>query len=320
MQAVILAGGRGSRLRPFTDHCTKAMAPILGKPIAFRVMEQMMACGLRDFILVTNPNDLTIEPYFKNIAEEFTIHIRFVPQPKQLGMGHALLTAAPFIEDDFILSACDNLVKDNVMPEMLRCFQEEGTNAVLLLKTVLPEGVSATAIVEFDEQGKEIINILEKPAIEEAPTDIASLPLYVFKQVYLDYLPEVKASIRGEIEMQDAMRVMMNDLGGYFGVHTDWRLTLTTPQDLFEINQYFLKKQQPATIASSAVIAPSAQLIAPYVISEGVEISANTVVGPNVYIDTNCKIEENAHIHNSLLMLGNTLAKSEVLESEIRYG
>ena len=83
MQAVILAAGRGSRLKPFTNHCSKAMAPILGKPIAYLVMEQMIRCGLNDFIMVTNPADKTIEPFFLKAARKKNLKIQ-IPNQKKL--------------------------------------------------------------------------------------------------------------------------------------------------------------------------------------------------------------------------------------------
>jgi len=317
MQAVILAAGRGTRLKPFTNHCSKAMAPILGRPIAYLVLEQMIQCGLNDFIMVTNPADETIEPFFRQVARKENLQIQFVQQHEQLGMGHAILLASPHIKEDFMLSACDNLVKDDVMPAMIDRFDSDEANAVLLLKPVPPEKISSTAIVSFD--GEEIVEVLEKPTIEEAPTDMASLPLYIFKRAYLDYLPFVQPSIRGEYEMQDAMGKMIAEMGGYYGVKTDWRLTLTNVQDLFEINHYYLKKHQPAHIDPTVKISETGQLIPPYYIDENVEIAEKAIIGPNVYIDKNGKVGANAIIQNSLLMLGKELSPSETLDSEIRY-
>ena len=317
MQAVILAAGRGSRLRPFTDHCSKAMSPILGRPIAYRVMEQMIQCGLTDFIIVTNPADETIGPFFHQVARKENLQIQFIQQHEQLGMGHAILLASPFIKEDFMLSACDNLVKDDVMPAMVNRFDIGDANAVLLLKPVPPEKVSSTAIVAF--KGEEIVEVLEKPTLEEAPTDMASLPLYIFKKDYLDYLPLVQPSIRGEYEMQDAMAMMIAEMGGYYGVKTDWRLTLTNVQDLFEINQYYLKKHQPSHIDPTVKVSETAQLIPPYYIDENVEIKEHAIVGPNVYIDKNGKIGAHAAIQNSLLMQGKAIPPSGTLNSKIRY-
>ena len=112
MQAVILAAGRGTRLYPITETRTKAMCPVAGKPIVERVMDTLVVNGISEFILVISPDDSEIIDYFEN-KSQIKASVRFVQQHEQLGMGHALLQAAPYIHDDFILSSCDNLVDES---------------------------------------------------------------------------------------------------------------------------------------------------------------------------------------------------------------
>ncbi len=81
--------------------------PILGKPIVERVMLDMVANGVEDFILVVSPDDRYITHYFRR-ESDIKAEVRFVYQPQRLGMANALACAAPLITDDFILSACDN--------------------------------------------------------------------------------------------------------------------------------------------------------------------------------------------------------------------
>ncbi len=109
MQAVILAAGHGSRLQPITLTRSKAMVPILGKPIVERVMEDFFANGIDDFILVVSTRDRHITRYFRH-ESKLEADVRFVYQPERLGMANALQCAAQLITDDFFLSACDNLI------------------------------------------------------------------------------------------------------------------------------------------------------------------------------------------------------------------
>ena len=109
MQGVILAAGRGKRLRPITLKRSKAMAPVLGKPIVERVMEDLAALGVDEFVVVASPDDQELAHHFEQ-ASELQARVRIVHQPERLGMAHALNCAAPLIRGDFILSACDNLV------------------------------------------------------------------------------------------------------------------------------------------------------------------------------------------------------------------
>ena len=107
MQGVILAAGKGSRLHPITVHRTKAMVPILGKPIVERVMETMVQNGIRDFILVVSREDSEVGRYFQE-QTGLDIDIHFVVQPERLGMANALTLAARFITGSFVTSSGGN--------------------------------------------------------------------------------------------------------------------------------------------------------------------------------------------------------------------
>ena len=89
MQGVTLAAGKGSRLQPITLTRSKAMVPILGKPVVERVMEDLAANGVDDFILVVSPDDRYITRYFRR-ESELNADVRFVYQPERLGMANAL--------------------------------------------------------------------------------------------------------------------------------------------------------------------------------------------------------------------------------------
>ena len=109
MQAVILAAGKGTRLEPLSLTRSKAMMPIVGKPIVERVMEDIAAQGVADFILIVSPEDREIVDYFQT-KSRLDVRVRFVEQPERRGMAHALGYAAPLVRENFILSACDNVM------------------------------------------------------------------------------------------------------------------------------------------------------------------------------------------------------------------
>lgn len=315
LQAVILAAGKGTRLLPFTRNCSKAMAPVVGKPIALRVMEQFMPYGIRDFIIVINPQDELIRPYFDKLAPSLGITITWVEQTQQKGMAHALLQAVDLIHSDFFLSACDNLVHDEVVPQMIAKLQP-GTSSVLLLKPVTPEQVSSTGIIEFD--GERILRIHEKPKPEEATSNISSLPMYLIRKEIVDYLPLVRASARGEYEIQDAMELML-PLGEMQGVMTDWRITLTSIDDLFRINQHYLMHESPAYIHPTASIAPSARLIPPYYIDRGVHVEEHATIGPNAYLGEDTSIGSQAIIQDSQVLQQASVPASKQILNQIYH-
>ena len=238
MQGVILAAGKGSRLHPITLSRSKAMLPIVGKPIVERVMELLLANGVDDFILVVSPEDRDITHYF---LQEATVpaDVRFVYQTERLGMAKALECAAPLITEDFVLSACDNLVTTADVGRLMVFWQTEPQpNAILTLMPVKRERVSSTGIVALD--GPWITRIVEKPTPAEAPSNISSLPLYVFSPRILELLPEVAPSPRGEYELQDAIQMLIHRAGRVGGVMVERRLTLTNAADLLAINREYL--------------------------------------------------------------------------------
>ena len=177
MQGVILAAGKGKRLQPLTPARTKAMAPVAGKPIVARVLDLFLENGIRDMLLLISPDDADIRPYFAHyLPDDATIN--FVVQEERLGMAHALTLLAPHIRGDFLMSACDNLVPADHLAALLRTHEVQAANAVLSLMEIDVAQSASTGIVEWHEGW--IRRIVEKPQPADAPSNIASLPLYLF--------------------------------------------------------------------------------------------------------------------------------------------
>ena len=232
MQAVILAAGRGSRLRPITDTRSKPMLPILGKPIVQRVMENLVSSGLRDFILVVNPGDSKIREHFQhNLTMDVNVH--FVNQPERLGMADALMHAAPLIREDFVLSACDYLVtKEDVRSLINRWGERPDLGGLLSLIRISRQDSLKTAIVTLE--GDRVTSIIEKPHPDQALSNISSLPLYCLSKGILEILPQLQKTARGEYELQDALQMMVMEGNIVSGIYFQSYLTLTTAEDLLE--------------------------------------------------------------------------------------
>ena len=300
MQGVILAAGKGSRLQPITLNRSKAMLPILGKPIVERVMEDLAANQVRDFILVVSPDDCHITHHFR-CESQINADIRFVYQPKRNGMADALLRAAPLIEGDFILSACDNLISaDHVRSILQRWQQTPRPNAILTLMEVEPAEIPNTGIVEIHESW--ITRIVEKPKLEDAPSNISSLPLYCFTPRLLDYLPEVPLSPRGEYELQDAIQMLIDQEGRVCGIMAASRLTLTSPADLLTINRHYLTAGDGCPQLAPKAVGAGTHLITPLHIESGTVIGANCSIGPDVYIERDCTIGNGVTIQRAVLL------------------
>jgi NDP-sugar pyrophosphorylase family protein len=300
MQAVILAGGKGSRLHPITTNRSKAMLPVLGRPMVERVMEDLASCGIDDFILVVNPEDRPITRHFRSEAR-LQAEVRFAYQPKRLGMADALRWAAPLIESEFVLSACDNLTSSTHIARMLSAWvKTPRPEAVLTLMRMPPERLSSTGVVTLE--GERVLAIVEKPAPGQAPSDIASLPLYIFSPAILELLDEVQPSPRGEYELQDAIQMLIERGWLARGVFTEKRLTVTSPADLLAINHHYLEHGESQPQIQPQSVGPNTRLVTPLYIEAGVTIGANCTIGPNVYIERDCRIGEGARLTKCVLL------------------
>lgn len=315
MQGVILAAGQGSRLQPITLTRSKAMVPILGKPIVERAMEDLAANGIHDFILVVSPDDRYITRYFGR-ESEIEAEIRFVYQQERRGMANALQCAAPLITDDFILSACDNLISAEHVGQMLQTWQTSPRpNAVLTLMPVESERLGSVGIVEMN--GPWVTRIVEKPSPEEAPSNISSLPLYCFSKHILEYLPQVPLSPRGEYELQDAIQMLIQRDGQVRGVMVYHRLTLTSPADLLAINCHYLLNGNDRPQLAPYTVGPNTQLITPLRIERGTVIGRDCTIGPNAYIERDCHIGDGVTIKNAVILRESVVSEGAIVEDQV---
>lgn len=300
MQSVILAAGKGSRLHPITTNRSKAMLPILGKPIVERVMEDLAGSGIDDFILVISPDDHHITHYFQR-ESQLDVQVRFVYQIERLGMADALRCAAPLIREDFVLSACDNLVARQHIIRMLDRWRGlSPPNAILTLMQIPKEQARSSGVVALE--GAWVQQIVEKPDPEDAPSDIGSLPLYCLPYSILEYLPEISLSPRGEYELQDAIQMLIDRQGRVLGLKVEERLTLTRPADLLEINRIYLTAGKNRPQLQPQTVGPNTHLITPLRIEAGTVIGANCTIGPNVYIERDCQIGDHTTIQDAVVL------------------
>lgn len=317
MQGIILAAGKGKRLQPISLTRSKAMMPVLGKPIVERVIEDLAANGIQDFVLIIAPDDRGIVEYFEN-ESSLDIKVRFVQQPERKGMAHALGYAAPFINDDFILSACDNLVvaaEEHVGKMRVLWREQPSPDALLTLMPIPKERLRQASAVSVN--GDWVAGIVEKPDPETAPSNIASLPLYCFSRRLLDYLPKVQPSPRGEYELQDALQMLIEDGRKVRGLKVDRRLTLTTPADLLAINRYYLARNGKSIHLSRNEVGANTRFIDPVYIEAGTVIGSGCQIGPNVYIEKGCSIGDGATLRDAVILRNSRVPEAATIENDV---
>lgn len=189
MRVIILAGGLGTRLRPLTDVLPKPLLPIKGKPIIEHAILNFTKHGIKDIILSVGYHAEKIRDYFGN-GEKWGVNINYAVETEPLGTGGAIKQAAQGLAETFIAINGDNVADFN-WTEMVKAHQDSGAKITLGLFPV--EDVTQYGIARLD--GSKILEFIEKPTREAAPTNLNNAGAYIFEHTVLDMLPEGKCSI-----------------------------------------------------------------------------------------------------------------------------
>ena len=313
MQTVILAAGMGTRLWPVTEKRSKAMVPVLGRPLVERALQPFVENGIRDFVFVISPDDAEITPHFTE-RSSLDITARFVTQEERIGMAHALDIAAPMLEGRFAVSACDSLVDASHIRALLA--EGDGPDAVLSLLDVEPELVSRSAAVVL-EGGHAVRRIIEKPAREDAPSCTVSLPHYIFSLRLLDLLPRLEASSRGEYEIPDAIQGLIDAGRRVVGVHAKNRLQVSSPEDLLELTRRMFSEGSEYRESDPVPSVRGTTFLEPVLVERGVELGGGCEVGPDVFLESGCRIGSGAVVRRSIVLRSGRVGEGQTIEDRV---
>lgn len=219
MKAVILAAGKGTRMKDLTNELPKPMIPVQGKPILEHILEGLCGVGIREFCIVTGWRKEVIEEHFTD-GLRWGVGIQYAEQKVQDGTGKAPELAKSFVgEEPFLLTYGDILVKPETYAQMLARWSEGDFSG--LLTVTAGEDVTKGAINFFDEQFC-LRRLIEKPSpaqVEELRATgwlTAGDPawynagIYLFKPVLFEYTARLQKSPRAEYELTDAIIAMVN--------------------------------------------------------------------------------------------------------------
>lgn len=275
-----------------------------------RVIEGIEKNGVNDFIFIIAPDDTAVVDYFRN---RVTGNFQFICQHERKGMAHALQLATPLIKEDFILCACDNIVPEADMSKFIDNWKTTTKPDALLSLLEMPaEKICKSSAVCSDKNGR-VLKIVEKPSIDNIPSNVASIALYIFSPKILTFLPKVQPSPRGEYELQDAIQMLIEEQGNVRGMLISGRKTVSSADDLLRINLEYLKN------SSNEILSPlhGATTSGPLQIDLDVTIGQNCSIGPNVYLERNCIIENNVSIKNSIILSGTRVAAGSSIDSQV---
>jgi glucose-1-phosphate thymidylyltransferase len=313
LKALLLAGGHGTRLRPLTFTGNKHMLPIANKPMLLYGLEHMVHAGITEIGVVLGPINEDVKRLLGD-GSRFGVRITYIDQPEPKGLAHAVIVSENFLgNDSFVMYLGDNMLRQGAQP-MLRIFRESKSDCVIGIAQV--KDPTRYGIVVLDETG-EVKDLLEKP--KEPVSNWALIGVYVFDHRILDAVKTIQPSWRGELEITDAIRKLMQD-GGRVQIQKvqGWWKDTGKPEDLLEANQLVLQEMQSSiwgnveaetsvlgnvNVGNASLIRKGTTLRGPIIIGEHCDIGPNSYVGPYTSIGNNVTIK-NSEVENSILMDG----------------
>lgn len=234
--AVVPVAGLGTRLLPATKSQPKEMLPVGKKPVVQYVVEELEANGIKQILFVTGKSKTSIENHF-DFDHELTRHLRetgreellpeleyermrlqffFARQRKQKGLGDAVMCAQHFTKDSpFVLALGDSILGLNApswaVKKLVDIYMQNGPACVIAVEEVDREKIPSCGIVQpgDDHEVFRILDLVEKPSVEQAPSNLAIAARYVLSPSIYGAIAETLPDPRGEIQLTDAIRLLL---------------------------------------------------------------------------------------------------------------
>ncbi|WP_113701626.1 glucose-1-phosphate thymidylyltransferase [Nonomuraea lactucae] len=314
MKALVLAGGKGTRLRPLTHTSAKQLVPVANKPVLFYGLEALRDAGVTEVGIVVGDTAQEVRDAVGD-GSSFGLEVTYIPQDAPLGLAHCVLIARRFLGDDpFVMYLGDNFLVGGIR-DLVDSFRDGGHDAQILLTKVAEPQFYGVAELGPDGQ---IVGLAEKP--ERPRSDLAIVGVYIFSPVIHEAVRAITPSARGELEITDAISWLIQR--GYH-VHSHlvsgyWKDTGRL-QDMLECNRIVLEQVEPEingtvdglseitgrVVVERGAVVENSVLRGPIVVGANSKI-VSSYVGPFTSIGPGCVVT-NAEIEYSIVLDGSTV-------------
>jgi len=335
MKGIILHGGHGTRLRPLTHTGPKQLLPIANKPMSQYAIEDLKEAGITEIaIIIGDVYPEKVREFYED-GSEFGIKISYIYQDQPKGISHAIRLCKDFVGNEkFVVYLGDNILRKGLV-DFTQKFTSSNSDAMILLCEV--DEPSRFGIAELEGKSK-IKKIIEKP--KNSASNLAVIGVYFLTPKIFDIIDELKPSWRGELEITEALQLLM-DKGGTikYDTVTGWWKDTGTPEDILHANQLVLdsigtenqflinsysKIQGNIIVGNHSTISKDSVVKGPVIIGDNCKIGPSARIGPYVSIGKNstvkncevehsiimdeCKIESKIHITDSIVSHGSHIS------------
>ncbi len=321
MKAVILAAGKGTRLRPLTHDTPKPLIQVGNTTILGWTLQQLSKIKdiLDEIIVIIGYQHEKIENWLKE--NDFGIPVITIIQEEQLGTAHALLLAKNSLKGEkFIFTYGDILLNSTDWQVFLNEVRTERTRDINLLTAREVEHPERFGVIEVGADGT-IINIVEKPS--DPPSNLINSGLMLFDDSIFQGEDQLKPSERGELELPDLINIHLRKGSTYRVVPIKgWWIDTGYPWNLLEANQFILEEivspqghvdptaridpnvhlEGPVHVGPKVHVRSGAYIIGPAFIDEGSTIGPNCFIRPSTFVGKHCRIGNAVEIKNSIIL------------------
>lgn len=325
MKALVLSGGRGTRLRPLTYTGAKQLVPIANRPILSYVLDNIANVGIKEVGIIISPETGAEIKETMGDGSKWGVSINYILQDEPKGLAHAVLTGRGFLGDDpFVMYLGDNLIGCGI-EKFVETFNTTSSDAVILLKPV--DNPQAFGVAEVDESGR-IVCLEEKP--KNPRSNLALVGVYIFSSEIHNAIANIKPSPRGELEITDAIQKLITDGKPVHSHIIDtWWLDTGKKDDLLAANTIVLdewfKRNIKGKVENSQVtgrvtieegaVVRNSTLRGPIVVGSGAVIE-DSFIGPFTSIGCGTKIKKSI-IEHSVVLAGAEISHVERLEDSL---
>jgi len=305
MQAIILAAGEGSRMRPLTSEKPKVMLPICGRPLLEEIALRAIQAGIDEFVFVVGYGAEAVRSHFGD-GSKLGVKISYAVQDRQLGTGHALQAAEGQANERFFVLNGDIIPDSTALKRMM-----DAKMAVAAFKVSDPSRYGIFTIQEGLMR-----SVIEKS--QNPPSKMANAGIYLFSRSIFDALSQVPLSSRGEYELTDGLNILASKEKIQIIELCDW-MEVGRPWDILAVNEALLSKAtggghidgevEPGAVlkgyvsaGKGTIIRSGSYIVGPVIIGEDCDIGPNCYIRPTTCIGDRVRVGNAVEVKNSTIM------------------